>query len=291
MAAHLANLSGAVPFAPIDGMLSGIRSWRIRCFWRWQAWRLRKAHSHEASHGVTLYDSVHAFQQLGYADEFCLLHRQLLRESLLLGPDTPAAFSRRLARELRGHCVMALLGAPDGSPAGYAWARCGSLADALRHYQRVQALGHLHSDDWTAFERRAAALTGDAAVLAINGIGLNSHYRKGFAPLKQLLRPVLELAAHHGATHAVWWAPRSSALHAMSLGFGARTVLETSRIVGFVLADTRPLTRVFAALPASGIADLLGRVAPARPPSCPSLRGPPSRRAMPRPRRGGETVA
>lgn len=291
MAAHPAYPPGTVPSWPGDGILAGVRTWRIRCFWRWQAWRLRKAHNHEGGHGVALYDSVHALDQLGYADDFCLLHRQLLRESLLLGLDAPVAFSRRLARELHGHCVMALLGGPDGSPVGYAWARCGSLAEALQHYQQVQALGHLRSDDWIEFERRAAALTGDRVVLAINGIGLASRYRKGFAPLKQLLRPLLELAARNGATRAVWWAPRGSALHAMSLGFGARTMLETSRIVGFVLADTRPLTRVFAALPASSIADLLGRVAPARPPMRPPARKPPQLRAVPKACRGGEAAA
>lgn len=287
MAAHPVSPSGAVPTVAFDGAPTRASAWRIRWFWRWQAWRLRKARSHEASHGVALYDSAHALDQFAYVDDFCLLHRQLLRESLLPGLDTPVAFSRRLARELHGHCVMAVLGAPDGSPVGYAWARCGSLADALQHYQQVQALGHLRSDDWIEFERRAAALAGDAVVLAINGIGLASPYRKGFAPLKQLLKPLLELAACNGATCAVWWAPRGSALHAMSLGFGAHTMLETSRIVGFVLADTRPLTRVFAALPASGIADLLGRIAPARPPA----RNPPRLRVIPKPRPGGEAAA
>ena len=63
--------------------------WRIRWFWRWQAWRLRKAHSHEASHGVALYDSVHALDHLGYVDDFCELHAQLMRESPLLGCDAP----------------------------------------------------------------------------------------------------------------------------------------------------------------------------------------------------------
>jgi len=291
MAAHPAYPASTISTVPVDGILTGVRTWRIRCFWRWQAWRLRKAHSHEGSHCVALYDSVQALERLGYADDFRLLHRQLLRESLLLGLDSPAAFSRRLARELHGQCVMALLGAPDGSPVGYAWARCGSLAEALQHYQQVQALGHLRSDDWIEFERCAAALIGDAAVLAINGIGLASRYRKGFAPLKQLLRPLLELAARNGATRAVWWALRGSALHAMSLGFGARTMLETSRIVGFVLADTHPLTRVFAALPASGIADLLGRVAPARRPAGAPERKPPQLRAVPKARNGDAAAA
>jgi hypothetical protein len=252
--------------------------WRIRWFWRWQAWRLRKARSHEASHGVALYDSVHALDQLGYIDDFCELHAQLTRESPLLGADSPAAFSRRLARELHGNCAMALLGAPDGSPVGYAWARSSFLSEAMQHYQQVQSLSHLRSDDWADFERAAGKRMGNAAVLAINGIGLAPRYRKGFAPLKLLLKPLLELGLQHNATRAIWWAPRGSALHAMSLGFGAETLLQTPRVVGLLMTDTRPLARVFAALPASGIAELLARVAPPRPPA----RSPPRLRAVPR---------
>ncbi|HSX59198.1 MAG TPA: hypothetical protein VLF18_03260 [Tahibacter sp.] len=252
--------------------------WRIRWFWRWQAWRLRKAHSHEASHGVALYDSVHALDHLGYVDDFCELHAQLMRESPLLGCDAPAAFSRRLARELHGNCAMALLGAPDGSPVGYAWARSGLVAEAVQHFQQVQALGHLSSADWAELERRASALAGNGFVLALNGIGLAPRYRRGFAPLKLLLKPLIELGLQQGATRALWWAPRGSALHAMSLGFGAQKLLESPRIVCLMLADTRPLARVFAALPASGIADLLARVAPQRPPA----RTPPRLSAVPK---------
>ncbi|MBL8299531.1 MAG: hypothetical protein JNN30_14435 [Rhodanobacteraceae bacterium] len=238
-------------------------SWRIRWFWRWQAWRLRKVCGHETSHGVVLYDSVHALDQLGYFDEFCELHLQLMRESGALGADGPAGFSQRLRRELHGDCVMALLGAPDGRPAGYAWARSGSLSQALQHYQQVRALSHLSGDDWAVFERRARA--GSARVLAIYGIGLSPRYRKGFAPLKQLLKPLFELGLRQGGACAIWWAPRASALHALSLGLGARTLLETPRVVGLMLPDIRPLARVFSALPASAIAALIARVAPPRP--------------------------
>jgi hypothetical protein len=278
MAASPVGLTDGSASAIPGGSPKYLSSWRIRWFWRWQAWRLRKARSHEASHGVALYDSVHALDQLGYIDDFCELHLQLMRESPLLGPDTPAAFSRRLARELHGNCAMALLGAPDGSPVGYAWARCGLLSEAMQHYQQVQALSHLRSDDWADFERSAGSRTGNAGVLAVNGIGLAPRYRKGFAPLKLLLKPLIELGLQHGATRAVWWAPRGSALHAMSLGFGAEALLETPRVVGLMLADTRPLARIFAALPASAIAELLARVAPPRPP----VRSPPRLRAVPR---------
>lgn len=283
----------ASPVGPADGIASAIPggsakyppNWRIRWFWRWQAWRLRKARSHEASHGVALNDSVHALDQLGFIDDFCALYLQLMRESPLLGSETPAALARRLGRELHGSCVMALLGAPDGSPVGYAWARSGSLSEAMQHYQHVPALGHLRSQEWADFERRAGARSGSAAVLAVYGIGLAPRYRKGFTPLKLLLKPLIELGLQHGATRAIWWTPRGSALQGMSLGFGAEVVLETPRMVGLMLADTRPLARIFAALPASAIAELLARVAPARPPP----RSPPRLRAVPR--HGGDEAA
>jgi hypothetical protein len=286
MAGNPVGPTGAASSAvPVHG--KHLPAWRIGWFWRWQAWRLRKAHSHEASHGVALYDSVHALDRLGYAEDFCRLHQQLARESPLLGLDAPVAFSRRLARELHGACAMALLGAPDGSPVGYAWARCATLAEALHHYQQVQSLSHVRSDDWIEFERRAGALAGGANVLALNGLGLSPRYRKGFAPLKQLLKPLLELGLQHGATRAIWWAPNRSALHALSLGFGAQCLMETPRVVGLMLADTRPLARIFAALPASGIADLLARVAPPRP----AVAARPRLRAVPKRGSGDEAAA
>lgn len=262
-------------------------AWRVRWFWRWQAWRLRHARIQESGSGVALYDSLRALDQRGHVEDFCNLHRQLIREAPLAGLDSPIGFSRRLARELQGACTMAVLAAPDGRPGGYAWGRSGTLDDALGHYQQVLALNHLRSDEWKELQRRAAAAVGGAPLLAINGIGLAPPYRKGFAPLKLLLKPLLDRSLQHGVWRAIWWVPRASALHAMSLGFGADVVLQTPRIVCFLLADTRPLARVFAALPASGIADLLARVAPARPP----LRGLPRQRAVPRPKPDGEAAA
>ncbi|MCQ4166963.1 hypothetical protein [Tahibacter harae] len=265
MAAHPVDLAGAVPSAAAHAALT-FPGWRVRGFWRWQAWRLRKARAQEPSHGVALYDSVHTLDRLGYVDEFCRLHHDLMRPVQLPDPDTPAAFARRLARELCGHCTAALLATPEGGVGGYAWGRLGALDETLQHFRQVPALAHLGSEDWRVLERRANAHVGDAAVLAVGGIGLASRYRRGFTPLKQLLKPLLDLAQGQGVSRALWWVPRGSALESLSLGFGARRLLQTPYISVFLLADLRPLARVFSALPACGIADLLARVAPARPP-------------------------
>lgn len=264
MAATPANVGGDPAATPTTTY--AIASWRIRWYWRWQAWRLRQVRAQESSHGVACYDSLHALDQLGYVEAFCALHQELMRQALLPGLDAPAAFSRRLARELSGDCLAALLGTPDGNVAGYAWGRVGGLVEALQHYQQVQTLGHLRSDDWLTLEQRAAALVGEAPLLALNGIGLAPRYRRGFAPLKHLLKPLLDLGLQHGASRAIFWVPRSGSLPSLALGLGAERVLETPRIACFVLADLRPLARIFAALPASGIAELLARVAPPRPP-------------------------
>ncbi|TDR48800.1 hypothetical protein DFR29_101424 [Tahibacter aquaticus] len=265
MAAAPANFGGDT--AAARSATQAIASWRIRWYWRWQAWRLRQVRAQESGHGVACYDSLHALDQLGYLGQFCALHQELMRQARLPGLDAPAAFSRRLARELNGHCLAALLGTPDGNVAGYAWGRVGGLAEALQHYQQVQALGHLRSDEWLALEQRAAALVGEAPLLALNGVGLAQRYRHGFAPLKHLLKPLLDLARQHGASRAIFWVPRNGSLTSLALGLGAEAVLETPRIACFVLADLRPLGRIFAALPASGIAELLARVAPPRPPA------------------------
>lgn len=264
----LSPRSGSAAAAFAD---SAAPAWRVRWFWRWQAWRLRHAREHEASHGVVLCNSLHMLEQLGQFDGFCNLHRRLVREAPMVGLDSPIGFSRRLKRELSGSGVMALLRSSEG-PGGYAWGRSGSLDEALDHYQQVLALNHLRSEDWKLLQRRLAGVVGSAPVLALNGLGLAPAWRKGFSPLKQLLKPLLEMGLEHGASRALWWTPRGGALHALSLGFGALPVLETARIVCFVLADTRPLGRVFAALPAGEISDLLARVAPARPPDRPLLR-------------------
>jgi len=265
MAASPVDLAGAVPSASPQGA-HFLNGWRVRWFWRWQAWRLRKARAQEPSHGVAVYDSVHTLDRLGYVDDFCRLHRELMRQALLPDPDTPAAFSRRLARELCGHCTAALLATPEGGIGGYSWGRIGALDEALQHFRQVPALDHLHSADWVELERRAGRHVRDEAVLAISGIGLASRYRRGFTPLKQLLKPLLDLAKGQGVTRAVWWVPRGSPLESLSLGFGARRLLQTPRVSCFLLADLRPLNRLFSALPACGIAELLARIAPARPP-------------------------
>lgn len=265
MAAHPVDLAGAVPSAVPRAALS-FPGWRVRWFWRWQAWRLRKARAQEPSHGVAQYDSVHTLDRLGYVEDVYQLHHDLMRQALLPDPDTPAAFARRLGRELCGHCTAALLATPEGGIGGYAWGRLGALDETLQHFRQVPVLAHLSSEDWSELERRANAYIGDAAVLALSGIGLASRYRRGFTPLKQLLKPLLDLAKGQGVSQALWWVPRGSPLEGLSLGFGARRLLQTPRVSLFLLADLRPLARVFTALPACGIAELLARVAPARPP-------------------------
>jgi hypothetical protein len=266
MAASPVNLAGAVPSATARDVRVPA-GWRIRWFWRWQAWRLRKARAQEPSHGIVLYDSVQALDRLGYVDDFCRLHHELMRQALLPDPGAPAAFSRRLGRELCGYCSVALLAAPQGGIGGYAWGRLSGLDEALQHFRQVPALASLNSDDWSDVQRRARRYVRDEAVLAISGIGLASRYRRGFTPLKQLLKPLLDLAHGQCVTRAIWWVPRGSGLESLALGFGARRVLQSGRICVYVLADLRPLVRVFSALPACGIVDLLTRIAPSRPPA------------------------
>ena len=106
-------------------------------------------------------------------------------------------------------------------------------------------------------------------LLVCHDLGLDVRYRRGFAPLKQLLRPLLELAQRHGARRALWWAPRGGALHQLSIGFGARPLHEAEHVTFFLLDDIRPLAHLFAVLPAGGISDLLTRRSPKRPPAPP----------------------
>lgn len=239
--------------------------WRTHWFWRWHAWRLRKHRAHESGCGVVVFDGFFSLEQHGYTDVLFDLHLALSRQTPGVLAEGAAAFRQRLMRELTGNTGITLLTASDGTIGGYAWARVGRLADALAHYRQIPTLSCLTSDDWREIERRAGAGLRDAPLLALNGLGLGNPYRHGFAPLKQLVRPLLELGIGGGAIRAVWWAPRASPVYALSLAFGAARVRETPTSTFFMLPDIRPLARVFAALPASGIADLLARVAPLRP--------------------------
>ena len=261
MATMHVKLAGGVDAAPAIYP----SSWRTQWFWRWHAWRLRKHRAQENGCGVVVFDGFFTLEHQGYTDALFDLHLQLSRQTPGMLPENAAGFRQRLMRELTGNADVTLFTATDGSIGGYAWARVGRLADALAHFQMVPTLSCLTSEDWREVERRASNGLREAPVLALNGIGLGNPYRHGFAPLKQLLRPLLELGISSGATRALWWAPRSSPVYALSLSFGAIRVRETPTCAFFLLPDVRPLARILAALPASGIADLLARIAPPRP--------------------------
>lgn len=249
---------------------------RIRWFWRWQAWRLRKHRAHETAVGVAVVDDFASLESHGYTDALFDLHHALAHHAPGLLPESAIYFRERLIRELHGTACATLFAAPAGTIGGYCWARVGSPAQAFEHYRRIPTLAGLGHDQWRYLELRAAAGLREAPVLALNGIGLDPAYRHGFAPLKKLLKPLIEMGLKHGATRAIWWAPRTSPLYALSLAFGADRALETPTAAFFTLADVRPLAQIFAALPASGIADLLCRVAPPRPPRPPRVVAEPS---------------
>ncbi|HJU41045.1 MAG TPA: hypothetical protein VJ724_15860 [Tahibacter sp.] len=245
---------------------NGAAAWRTRLFWAWHAWRVRKLDAHEGNGGVAVFNNYAALNHRGYVDPLFDLHRALAERTPGLVPDAQDAFRERLSRELDLRACASVFAKGDGSIGGYAWARVATFGEALDLYQRTSALAHLRGDDW----HRLASLQRDMEpVVALGDIGLDVRYRRGFAPLKQLIRPIFELALRHGAHRALWWTPAESPLAAMSAGFGARCVHANATTRFFVLDDIRPLARLFAALPAGEISGLLARVAPKRPPPAP----------------------
>jgi hypothetical protein len=237
-------------------------TWRARLYWAWHAWRLRHAQGQEGSGAVSVFNNFSALSHRGYADALFDLHAALAVVTPGLQPDDSHAFRRRLMRELSTRSCMTLFANGDGSVGGYAWGRVATYDEALDHFQRLPSLAHLSGDDWM---RLLACVPDAAPLLIINDIGLDIRYRRGFAPLKQLLKPLIDLAERHGAKRALWWVPRGSAMHAMSLSFGARPVYENATTVFVVLNDLRAIARIFSALAAGEISDLLSRIAPARP--------------------------
>ncbi|HJU41046.1 MAG TPA: hypothetical protein VJ724_15865 [Tahibacter sp.] len=240
--------------------------WRTRWFWRWQAWRLRKHRAQDTAGGVRFASDFDALEQHGYTDALFDLHNALAHQAPGLLPEGDGFFRERLRRELDGMSAATLFVAPDGSIGGYCWASVGSPGLALARYRLVPTLAGVRYDEWLLIEARAGARLRDAPLIALNALGLGNAYRHGFAPIKKLLKPLVDMGLRCGARRMLWWAPRTSAAYDLSLAFGADRVLETPIATFFVLEDVRPLAQVFAALPASGIADLLGRVAPPRPP-------------------------
>jgi len=244
-------------------------AWQRRRYWAHVALH---AHHGEGSNGTAVCDGLEALELLGYSEHLFDLYHEL--DGLPGG--THAEHSRqmrlRLVRELYAPAAASLLGTPEGSLGGYAWGRVAALAPTLRNLRLRPGLGQVEADLWTRLEERLASSIGKEPVLGIYGIGLAPRWRRGFAPLKQLLRPLLELGVRSNATQALWWVPAASSLHAVSLGFGASVVAEAGSGCVFHHPDVPTLAHIFAGVPASSIADGLARQAPLRPFAPPALR-------------------
>jgi hypothetical protein len=236
--------------------------WRNRLFWAWQAWRLRKLETADSGGGVNVFNNFAALRHRGYIDALFDLHNAMSAATPGLSPAQPEEFQRRLIRELNNPACMALFTQPDGRVGGYAWGRIAKRSEALDLLQQTPSLAHLGSDDWLQL---ASRLRTDVPLLLCKELGLDVRYRRGFAPLKHLLKPLLDLALRHGARRALWWVPRNSPLRSLSAGFGARPVFETETVSFFLLGDIRPLARIFATLPAGDISARLARLVPRAP--------------------------
>lgn len=242
------------------------RTWRNRLFWAWQAWRLRKAPAQPSNGGVSVFNNFAALKHKGYADPLHELHSALATSTPGLAAAAGDDFQRRLSGELGKQSCIALFARGDGAVGGYVWGRVARYDEALEMFRQSPGLAHLRSSDWL---RLLTCVPDNTPLLVCNDLGLDVRYRRGFAPLKQLLKPLFDLAQRHGAKRALWWAPRGGALHELSTWFGARPLHEGEHVTFFVLDDVRPLARVFVTLPAGDISDLLARLAPKRPPAPP----------------------
>lgn len=236
-------------------------NYRARLFWMWQAWRLRKAVPQESSRSVSLFSNFAALDHRGYADTLCTLLETLCARSGGRVATTAAEVRLRLKREIGLQSCVAVLATGTGAVGGYAWARVTTGGEVVAQFRQAPGLSALQESDWNA----VSALVQDKPTLAFYDIGLDSHYRRGFSPLKLLLKPLFELGVTHRAQRALWWAQRGSALHTISLAFGARVVVEREDCVFLQHSDIASIAHVLAVLPASEISDLLARVAPGRP--------------------------
>ncbi|WP_255913087.1 hypothetical protein [Tahibacter harae] len=239
---------------------------RVRLFWKLQAWRLRNTVAPETSRSVSQFSNFMALSHRGNADAICDLAESLSTHSTELSAISAAAVKTRLARELGPKSCVTVLGAEKGSIGGYAWARVSTPAEALDNYRCNADLVHIDDAAWD----KLAGILGTDSCLVFYDLGLCSQYRRGFSPLKQLLKPLLELGLGHGAGRAFWWAPAGSAACQLSLAFGARAVLQHGDRVFFLHEAIAGIARVLTALPASAISTLLGRAAGARAPREPS---------------------
>lgn len=255
---------------------------RVRLFWKLQAWRLRNTVAPESSRSISQFSNFMALSHRGNADAICDLAESLSTHSSELSTLSATAVKTRLARELGPKSCVTVLGAEKGSVGGYAWARVSTPADALVNYRYNADLVHLDDAAWD----KLAGIIGAAPCLVLYELALCSQYRRGFSPLKQLLKPLLELGLSHGAKRALWWAPAGSAACQLSLAFGARAVMQHGGAVFFLHDAIAGIARVLTALPASAISSLLSRAAGARKPREPN-RGPAPLRL---PQAAGETL-
>ncbi len=236
-------------------------SYRTRLFWKWQAWRLRKAVAQEGSRSVSLFSNFAALDHRGYADTLCTLLETLCGRTGGRVTTTAAEVRARLKREIGLQSCVAVLATGSGAVGGYAWGRVTTGSEVIAQFRQAPGLSALEESDWDA----VSALVKDKPTLAFYDIGLDTRYRRGFSPLKLLLKPLFELGVTYRAQRALWWAQRGSALHAISLAFGARAVVEREDCVFLQHSDIASIAHVLAVLPASEISDLLARVAPGRP--------------------------
>jgi hypothetical protein len=236
-------------------------NYRARLFWKWQAWRLRKAVPQESSRSVSLFSNFAALDHRGYADALCTLLETLCSRTGGRVATTATAVRARLKREIGLQSCVAVLATGSGAVGGYAWGRVTTGSEVIAQFRQAPGLSGLDESDWNAI----SAVVKDKPTLAFHDIGLDTHYRRGFSPLKQLLKPLFELGVTHRAQRALWWAQPGSALHAVSLAFGARAVVEREDCVFLQHSDIASIAHVLAVLPASEISDLLARVAPGRP--------------------------
>jgi len=242
-------------------VIGAVSHYRTRLFWRWQAWRLRKGVPQEGSRSVNLFSNFIALDHRGYADTLCTLLETLCARSGGRVVTTAAQARQRLKREIGPQSCVAVLATGNGAVGGYAWARVTAGSDAIARFRQAPGLSALDVSDWNA----VSALVKDTPTLALYDIGLDTHYRRGFSPLKLLLRPLFELGVTCRAQSALWWAQRDSALHSISLAFGARVVVGREDCVFLQHCDIASIARVLAVLSAGEISDLLARVAPGRP--------------------------
>jgi hypothetical protein len=233
---------------------------RTRLYWVWQAWRLRNAAAVEAAGSASICTNFAAIEHRGFADSLCELAEALSMNTPGLVAESRRDIRARLARDLGARSVAVVLSAGKHVTGGYAWGHVLHGAAALATLRRLPSLAAVSERDWGA----AAVAIGERVTLVLHDIGLDARYRYGFAPLKQLLKPLFDLGVAQAARRALWWAPRTSPLYGLSLAFGAREIGNDEGVAFFVHNDIALIARVLSALPAGEISALLARIGPPR---------------------------